>query len=463
MTSTIFSSSSESIIIMTLLYFIGNHITVCCFFCQQLIYSRFYNGKSANDSCTLFSDKNLLNQRNVTGDVQSSYRADRDFLEIVFQSRIIAAAKKVLGFENKTGKPTKFNLPSNMDLMKKSDKLNCLHELAGKVVDAFVFDQSSSVDAIINTVITEQEKENLLLQQRLTADGRFPCRFPGCNSSFKYNGKSRRNHELKHNPPVQVEEPPFEVTSSMQVPSTGDTKASTEDINASANNSSGVTKIKSDDVFNYNCGLLADCLLFFNFLDAIKEGDGMRLMRQYKYFMLYCKADDPHSKKYALECLYQFFLIYSLLSPRDSERFTWNRSVNNHDKKGTNIPTDEATEQSNNYVKQGIKNLGPNLTEAAISRICKAESSTSSILGNLDQSLKRHAKSGKHSEPCKEKDLHELIKRAEEMNVFEEKAGRSYNHFCNFKRDRLEELDSSKLYYWINDHKKKLHRGIRAR
>ena len=49
------------------------------------------------------------------------------------------------------------------------------------------------------------------------------------------------------------------------------------------------------------------------------------------------------------------------------------------------------------------------------------------------------------------------------MNVFQEKAGRSYNHFCNFKRDRLEELDSSKFYYWINDDKKKLHRGIRAR
>ena len=46
---------------------------------------------------------------------------------------------------------------------------------------------------------------------------------------------------------------------------------------------------------------------FFNFLDAIKEGDGMRLMRQYKYFILYCKADDPHSTKYSLECLYQFF------------------------------------------------------------------------------------------------------------------------------------------------------------
>ena len=79
---------------------------------------------------------------------------------------------------------------------------------------------------------------------------------------------------------------------------------------------------------------MTDSFLFFNFLDAVKEGDGARILWQYKYFMLYCKADGTHSTKYALECLYQFFLVYALLSPRDSERFTWNRSVNNTDQKG---------------------------------------------------------------------------------------------------------------------------------
>lgn len=38
-----------------------------------------------------------------------------------------------------------------------------------------------------------------------------------------------------------------------------------------------------DDVFNYNCALLTDGFLFFNFLDAIKKGDGSRIMRQSKY------------------------------------------------------------------------------------------------------------------------------------------------------------------------------------
>ena len=118
---------------------------------------------------------------------------------------------------------------------------------------------------------------------------------------------------------------------------------STSDIKASNGDSSDRDTKKT----NCNCALLADCFLFFNFIDAIKEGDGLRLMRHYKNIMLYCKADDPHSTKYSLESLYQFFLVCCLLSPRGSERFIWNRFVKNHGKKGTNIPLDEAREHSN--------------------------------------------------------------------------------------------------------------------
>jgi len=113
--------------------------------------------------------------------------------------------------------------------------------------------------AIVNAVVTVQEKENLLGQQNLTPDGRFPCRFPGCSSTFKYNGKSRRNHELKHNPPVQVEDPPNKVTFSTEAPPTTD---STENTEVSDDDFSGVVKNTSDDIFNYNCALLADCIVF---------------------------------------------------------------------------------------------------------------------------------------------------------------------------------------------------------
>ena len=131
-----------------------------------------------------------------------------------------------------------------------------------------------------------------------------------------------------------------------------------------------------DDLYNYNTALLADGFLFLNFLDAICEGDGERIMRQYKYIMLYCRQDGCHSSKYALECLYQFFLTHALLSKRDSEQFKWNRTVNNSCKSGKNIPLDLDVQHSNNFLKQAIRNLGPNVSEKAVTRICNAESST---------------------------------------------------------------------------------------
>lgn len=104
--------------------------------------------------------------------------------------------------------------------------------------------------------------------------------------------------------------------------------------------------------------------------------------------MLYCKADGSHSTEYALECLYQFFLVHALLSPRGGEWFVWNQSVNNIGKKGTDTPLDEATEHSNNFTKPGIKNLGPYVTEKAVQRLAYSESLTALILGNLDETIK---------------------------------------------------------------------------
>lgn len=89
-----------------------------------------------------------------------------------------------------------------------------------------------------------------------------------------------------------------------------------------------------------------------NFLDAVSEGDGQRIMRQCNYLMLLCKADDAQSTKYALENLYQLLLVNGL-SQKESEIFEWNRTVNNHGGLGNNIPHDLEVEHSNNFNKQG--------------------------------------------------------------------------------------------------------------
>jgi len=413
------------------------------FFISQMIYRRFFSGRSDGDQCTLYSDRTLINRRNVKGDPSSAYRADRDFFMLVVKSRVIAAARAVLGFNDRASQPMNFALP-DLENTTKLQKLEYLHEAAALIVDSCVFDYDA-LNKAVDDVITTQGRQDVLDQQQLTADGRFPCRFPGCKRSFKYDGKSRRSHELSHDPPPEIPVDPIVES------------AEPTSIKPSPKSS------KQDDVYSYNCALLEDGLFFMNFLDAVSEGDGKRIMRQYKYFMVMCKADGSHSTKYALECLYQLFLVKSLLSPRDSERFTWNRSVNTMGGKGKNVALDLDMEHSNRFLKQAIKNLGPNVTERAVARICHAQREIQILTDTIDQDILRVAGSGRHTRSSTERDLQELVDRAISTDVYNEQEGRHYNHFLNFERSKLSNLDMSSVFKWINDHKKNIDNGIRAR
>ena len=221
--------------------------------------------------------------------------------------------------------------------------------------------------------------------------------------------------------------------------------------------------IVRDDIFSYNSALITDGLFFLSFLDAVREGDGDRIMKQDNYMLTYCRADHKHSTKYALECLYQLFLVFAFLSLRDSDRFTWNRSVNNSGIIGKNIPLDLDVEHSNNYLKQAMKNLGPNLTEKAVSRICKSESGVRKIIQSMDGTLKQAHYSGKHSLSSTEADFKGLLKSLIEQNAMEKIPQRVYSHYSHFEVNAFNNLDTSAMYNWINEHKKNISIGIRAR
>lgn len=59
----------------------------------------------------MFSDRTLINRRNVTSDAKNSYRANRDFLITIVKSRVIVGAMKIIGFESKDGDPANFPMP----------------------------------------------------------------------------------------------------------------------------------------------------------------------------------------------------------------------------------------------------------------------------------------------------------------------------------------------------------------
>lgn len=415
-------------------------------FVCQMLFRRFYSGSSSDDSCSMMFDRNVINRRNVKVDPHTAYQADRDFLILEVTARIIAAAYQVLGLESETDKPNNFPIPEDMSNQSNMKKQQYLHAAAAKIVDELVVN-NDMINSSIETMLTTQQQNEIVNQQVLNEEGRFPCRFPGCLKTFKYNGKSRRKHEQSHDPPVGVAD-----HDPVPTPSTTECLSSTSP-----------THKNSDDVFSYNTALLAEGLFFMNFLDSISQGDGDRILRQYKYLMLHCKADGSHSTKYALECLFQLLLINGGLSKSEAEVFTWNRSVNTRGRPGANIPFDLEVEHSNNYIKQAIGNLGVNVTESAVTRISRAEKAAREIIFKLDTSLQNAVRSGKHVRHFPKSDFDEIVKRLVGMGVFKPQDGRHYRHYRGFERDPLKALDMSRLYKWINDHKKKLALGIKAR
>ena len=141
----------------------------------------------------------------------------------------------------------------------------------------------------------------------------------------------------------------------------------------------------------------------------------------------------------------------------------WNRGVNNHGGPGRNIPHDLEVEHSNNYNKQGIGNLGVNVNEKAVTRISKAEQPVREITGKVERSLHQFVRSGKHVQQFPTGDFDELLKELVQNNVFKYQEGRKLKHFTGFQRDVLENLDMSNVFVWINEHKKKLSSGNKAR
>ena len=63
---------------------------------------RFYHSKSSTDKCTLYSDKVLINRKNLKNDVSKNYNHCKKFVQLELEARIVAAACQELEVEFST-------------------------------------------------------------------------------------------------------------------------------------------------------------------------------------------------------------------------------------------------------------------------------------------------------------------------------------------------------------------------
>ena len=90
----------------------------------------------------MHSDRNLVNRRNVKRDISAATIPCRRFFQLELESRVLAAASKVLGMNSldKNEKPTK-NVFLNGENGTREDKKNYQRKIATAVVDDYIVDQ----------------------------------------------------------------------------------------------------------------------------------------------------------------------------------------------------------------------------------------------------------------------------------------------------------------------------------
>ena len=108
-----------------------------------------------------------------------------------------------------------------------------------------------------------------------------------------------------------------------------------------------------------------------------------RVIRSWKFLLLYLHHDGQSSRKYALEALYIMFEIYALLSAKAAHHLIWNRFSKRRQKLGGNISLDLALEFLNRLFKDAVKKLGPNASKKSINRICHAMGVTKQLTENF--------------------------------------------------------------------------------
>ena len=141
--------------------------------------------------------------------------------------------------------------------------------------------------AHLQNINSLDEWETAVNGQALTADGRYPCRYADCPHTFKHDGVCRRRHEISHDPPPDVINEPVLIYT---VPDPG----------------AAESKVKNAEYDNH-CFFMNMALLLRNFADAGREGDGERLVRCIKFFILHFFQDGSGSTKYCLKALFHMF------------------------------------------------------------------------------------------------------------------------------------------------------------
>ena len=205
----------------------------------------------------------------------------------------------------------------------------------------------------------------------------------------------------------------------------------------------------NDSIYNYHNARLQIGMLFMDIVDAIKEGDGYRLVNCYKFVLLF--AYKFKHTKYAYALLLFFVLTCAVLSKEESFSLIVNRFINSIGKWGGNIPLDLFMEHLNLLLKRLGKGMGGNMTTASLQRAAQSVVPLNNVMKGIYEDCSKVKRSGHHGSKNPEEAVQIIVNDLLKGNVFEQQPGRSgYPSFAKFKSNILD-VDYRDFFQWSKD------------
>lgn len=209
----------------------------------------------------------------------------------------------------------------------------------------------------------------------------------------------------------------------------------------------GYQEREIDHVLAYSKELLTLGLLYFEFVDCIREGDGYRNLRCWKYFLLIFKA--TNKRKYAIQASTLLFQYYFIFSERMRQQLLWSRTINRTGRPGQNVPMDLEMEHLNRELKGAIGNLHSNVNEDSITRIGRALKKLVKVTGNYDTCSMIPLQSNYHSSTSNIKDLQCALDELMKCDVYTEYRGRAHSQFKTFNGNIVGTLEHDDIESWL--------------
>ena len=209
-----------------------------------------------------------------------------------------------------------------------------------------------------------------------------------------------------------------------------------------------------DGVFKYACEVLTYGLLHAEFNDAIREGDGIRIITCWKFFLLLFRA--ANRTKYALESA-KLLISLQILPERIQKQMIWSRVVNPNGKVAGNVACDLHMEHLNRTAKDALGQHS-HLNPKSVSRIGKCISLFRNAQKQFDSVTDVKQSSGKHVRASTATDLEKIVKQLVKSEIFQKKGNRSHNTFKSLSHT----IDPGKFSDWLYTQVKKIQTKYRT-